>query len=347
MLCRMSCVLKKMTSPESPSSNPFETDFPKDDFLEVLTYIRTLSETNSLGDLLDQINDSPLEVSEKSDCLAAINRLMAKEILVINTKLLKEDSLGSVKKAEAHFHRAKSLLSLASQPDGVEDSFGENPHFLYHLAFLDFLAIMNDNRTIGSEGQLIRKMTKKELNHLSSTAPLIIHTFSSARQLILCLDKDNRDNFRKWGLNEVFDDIEKQEFPKSLKDVDDFVEKNLRFEKSEEAAEDKPKPVIDPVKPRVEPVVKSVQGNVLRVLVIADVQYEGGNWGEKDIDLILGLGDMSAEVLLRASDALGCRKIFAVKGNHDHFDRFPMPIVDLHMMTEQFRGLVFSGFQGA
>jgi Icc-related predicted phosphoesterase len=64
------------------------------------------------------------------------------------------------------------------------------------------------------------------------------------------------------------------------------------------------------------------------------------------IDLILGCGDIQDSALLQAAKHYGV-PIYAVKGNHDVDERFPKPIVDLHLNCETFQGLTFAGFQGA
>jgi Icc-related predicted phosphoesterase len=85
----------------------------------------------------------------------------------------------------------------------------------------------------------------------------------------------------------------------------------------------------------------------MTALVIADDELVANELPEASADLLVSCGDLPDDVILRAAARCGCRHILAVKGNHDSGAPFPPPILDLHLRTVRFHGLVFGGFCGA
>jgi predicted phosphodiesterase len=64
-------------------------------------------------------------------------------------------------------------------------------------------------------------------------------------------------------------------------------------------------------------------------------------------DVLVSCGDLGDQTILTAARAVGCHRVFAVKGNHDGGGPFPAPIMDLHLRIEEFDGLRFGGFNGS
>src|SRR5579871_3025424 len=85
----------------------------------------------------------------------------------------------------------------------------------------------------------------------------------------------------------------------------------------------------------------------MKLLVIADDDSFVRTLTAEPADVVISCGDLADHVLLQVAEATKCSRIFAVKGNHDSGGSFPAPIIDLHLRTERFGGLVFGGFQGA
>ena len=85
----------------------------------------------------------------------------------------------------------------------------------------------------------------------------------------------------------------------------------------------------------------------MRILVIADIDDLRWKGGAGKADLLIACGDVSDPVILGASEAYRCDRIFAVKGNHDSPLPFPKTIVDLHLHAEGHMGAIFGGFNGS
>ena len=85
----------------------------------------------------------------------------------------------------------------------------------------------------------------------------------------------------------------------------------------------------------------------MNALVIADDDSAISNLAENPADVLISCGDVTDESINRAATACNCRRIFAVKGNHDSSAPFPWPVVDLHLKTVEFGGLRFGGFCGS
>lgn len=83
----------------------------------------------------------------------------------------------------------------------------------------------------------------------------------------------------------------------------------------------------------------------MRTLVIADEETIDFD-SELRADLLISCGDLSDEFIMRVAEMTLCRKIFAVKGNHDSSEPFRAPIKDLHLTVHEFDGLRFGGFNG-
>jgi Icc-related predicted phosphoesterase len=90
-----------------------------------------------------------------------------------------------------------------------------------------------------------------------------------------------------------------------------------------------------------------LENNVLDILILADIDDLTWKFGTGSADLIVSCGDISDQVILEASSAFNCRRILAVKGNHDPPGPFPEPIKDLHLRTETHMGITFGGLNGS
>ena len=84
----------------------------------------------------------------------------------------------------------------------------------------------------------------------------------------------------------------------------------------------------------------------MRFLVLADIDDLRWRGGTGRADAVLSCGDVADRVILEAAEAYGCRRVFAVKGNHDAFAPFPPPIVDLHLSAQVVEGITLGGFNG-
>lgn len=85
----------------------------------------------------------------------------------------------------------------------------------------------------------------------------------------------------------------------------------------------------------------------MKILVLSDIDDYHWQHGAGQADLTLSCGDIADQVILEAAEAYSCRKVFAVKGNHDTNMPFPCPIVDLHLQVESYGGLKFGGLNGS
>ena len=82
-------------------------------------------------------------------------------------------------------------------------------------------------------------------------------------------------------------------------------------------------------------------------MVIADDDGLVKNLSGERADTLVSCGDLGDQTILTAAQAVGCRRVFAVKGNHDSGGPFLTPIADLHLRIEEFGGLRFGGFNGS
>ena len=85
----------------------------------------------------------------------------------------------------------------------------------------------------------------------------------------------------------------------------------------------------------------------MRLLVIADIDDLRWKGGSGQADLLISCGDVSDPVILEAAEAYQCKRILAVKGNHDFPSPFPESIIDLHISVEAHSGINFGGFNGS
>ena len=85
----------------------------------------------------------------------------------------------------------------------------------------------------------------------------------------------------------------------------------------------------------------------MRLLVIADIDDLRWKGGSGQADVLVSCGDVSDPVILQAGEAYQCKRILAVKGNHDSPSPFSKPIVDLHLSVEKYNGVRFGGFNGS
>ena len=85
----------------------------------------------------------------------------------------------------------------------------------------------------------------------------------------------------------------------------------------------------------------------MRLLVIADIDDIHWRGGTGQADVLVSCGDVCDQLIIQAAEAYGCRRIFAIKGNHDLISPFPEPIADLHLRTEVWGGNRFGGFNGS
>jgi uncharacterized protein len=85
----------------------------------------------------------------------------------------------------------------------------------------------------------------------------------------------------------------------------------------------------------------------MTLLVIADDESLMSTLPDVPADVLVSCGDLPDYVISRAAQRCRCRKILAVKGNHDCSGGFGAPITDLHLQTHQIHGITFGGFGGA
>ena len=88
-------------------------------------------------------------------------------------------------------------------------------------------------------------------------------------------------------------------------------------------------------------------GQSMKLLVIADDDGVSTNVERESADVLISCGDLLDHSIAAVGRACCASKIFAVKGNHDTNQAFPPPVVDLHLRTESYAGLVFGGFRGS
>ena len=85
----------------------------------------------------------------------------------------------------------------------------------------------------------------------------------------------------------------------------------------------------------------------MRAIVIADDDSLVGRMVGESADVLISVGDIWDSTIEKAQAAYGCRKIFAVKGNHDSAAPFAPNITDLHFNIAEHDGLTFGGFSGS
>lgn len=85
----------------------------------------------------------------------------------------------------------------------------------------------------------------------------------------------------------------------------------------------------------------------MKLLALADMDEFEWPHGPGKADLLIACGDLSDSLILGAARAYGCRRILAVKGNHDSAAPFSSPIEDLHGQVVEIGGLRIGGFQGS
>lgn len=85
----------------------------------------------------------------------------------------------------------------------------------------------------------------------------------------------------------------------------------------------------------------------MNLLILADMDDLHWRGGTGHADVLLACGDLSDSLILEAADAHECRRILAVKGNHDSPSPFTSPIYDLHLQTVTLDNTVFGGVNGS
>lgn len=85
----------------------------------------------------------------------------------------------------------------------------------------------------------------------------------------------------------------------------------------------------------------------MKILVLADIDEFHWNGGTGEADVLVSCGDTHDDVIVEAARAFNCRKVFAVKGNHDGGGPFHPPVIDLHRRIEEFEGVRFGGLNGS
>lgn len=83
------------------------------------------------------------------------------------------------------------------------------------------------------------------------------------------------------------------------------------------------------------------------IFVISDIHSPKWDGGCGKADILLSLGDTYDEVIIEAAKSYECDKILAVRGNHDRSCVFMEPIIDIHMKTIVYKGVIFGGFNGS
>src|SRR5689334_19570372 len=64
------------------------------------------------------------------------------------------------------------------------------------------------------------------------------------------------------------------------------------------------------------------------LMVIADDDGLVKNLAGERADVLVSCGDLGDQTILTVTEAVGCRRVFAVKGNHDSGGPFPAPITN-------------------
>lgn len=85
----------------------------------------------------------------------------------------------------------------------------------------------------------------------------------------------------------------------------------------------------------------------MRVIIIADDDSLVGKMDGEAADLLISLGDIWDSTIEKAKTEYGCKKVVAVKGNHDSGAPFANHITDLHLTVFEYEGIVFGGFGGS
>ncbi len=85
----------------------------------------------------------------------------------------------------------------------------------------------------------------------------------------------------------------------------------------------------------------------MKLLILADMDDLCWDDSDGQADILLACGDLSDDVIRGAAEDFHCKKIFAVKGNHDNITPFPSPIQDLHLRVIEYGGLRFGGLNGS
>lgn len=84
----------------------------------------------------------------------------------------------------------------------------------------------------------------------------------------------------------------------------------------------------------------------MKLLVVADVDDFHWHGSPGNADLAVSCGDVDDSYLIEIAKAHNCQNIFAVKGNHDSTAPFAAPIIDLHLKTAEYNGILFGGLNG-
>lgn len=85
----------------------------------------------------------------------------------------------------------------------------------------------------------------------------------------------------------------------------------------------------------------------MKLIVIADDDSFMKTAITEPANVLISCGDIADTIILQTAHATNCSHIFAIKGNHDSAAPFPAPILDLHLRTERYGGLIFGGFRGS
>lgn len=84
----------------------------------------------------------------------------------------------------------------------------------------------------------------------------------------------------------------------------------------------------------------------MKIVVIADEDFEVGLLECRNIDILISCGDLNDRAIQRAMEIYQPKLTLAVRGNHDVDAPFPKGVVDLHLTTHVFEGVKFGGFEG-
>lgn len=66
-----------------------------------------------------------------------------------------------------------------------------------------------------------------------------------------------------------------------------------------------------------------------------------------DIDILISLGDLYDQTLMKAVDVYAPEHAIAVRGNHCVSSDFQQPFIDLHLKVVEINGMRFGGFGGS
>lgn len=94
--------------------------------------------------------------------------------------------------------------------------------------------------------------------------------------------------------------------------------------------------------------MESPETSSIKCLLIADDDSLIGRLPlREDVDLVISLGDLHDQTLMRVVDTHAPEYALAVRGNHCVSTPPPKPFIDLHLKVITIAGITFGGFSGS